>query len=59
MYFFYFRCYYIDFDATSGADPDDVKSKCTIQPQIPYYLLVAGILYIVLAVLRIIFQVGG
>ena len=49
-------CYYIDFDATSGTDPNEVMSNCTLQPQIPYYLLVAGILYIVLSVLRIIFQ---
>ena len=38
----------------------NVQSKtCKIEPKIPFYLIVAGILNIVLMVVRIIFQVSS
>jgi len=34
----------------------DIASKCKAEPKIPFYLIVAGVLNIVLLVLRLIFQ---
>jgi len=42
-----------DFDKLSD---EDFASKCKAEPRIPFYLIVAGILNIVLLILRLIFQ---
>merc|ERR1712012_348214 len=44
----------IDFDKISHEDT--IASKCKAEPRIPYYLIVAGALNIVLLILRLIFQ---
>lgn len=48
-----------DLEITANVKDSKVQSTtCTIEPKIPFYLIVAGILNIVLLVLRIVFQVG-
>jgi hypothetical protein len=42
----------IDFSASQ-----DFASTCKAEPKIPFYLLVAGVLNIIIIVLRLIFQV--
>ena len=46
----------IDFENSTISD-QDIASKCKAEPKIPFYLIVAGVLNIVLLVLRLIFQV--
>ena len=46
----------IDFDQTEFTD-HDIASTCRAQTKIPFYLVVAGVLNIMLMVLRLIFQV--
>ena len=46
----------IDFDQTEFTD-QDIISTCKAQTKIPFYLVVAGVLNIMLMVLRLIFQV--
>ena len=46
----------IDFDQTEFTD-HDIASTCVAQTKIPFYLVVAGVLNIMLMVLRLIFQV--
>merc|ERR1711997_547283 len=53
-------CINIDFENTdikaNLSESDVTSATCPLQPHIPFYLLVAGILNIALLVLRIIFQ---
>ena len=46
----------IDFDQTEFTD-QDIISTCKAQTKIPFYLVVAGVLNIMLMVLRLVFQV--
>merc|ERR1712066_1204310 len=45
----------IDFDQTEFTD-QDIISTCKAQTKIPFYLVVAGVLNIMLMVLRLVFQ---
>ena len=57
------RCVNVDLnkiDLEVNLKESNVQSKtCKIEPKIPFYLIVAGILNIVLMVVRIIFQVSS
>lgn len=46
----------IDFDK-SQVEKENISSTCTAEPKIPFYLLIAGVLNIVIIILRLIFQV--
>jgi len=45
----------IDFDK-SQVEKENISSTCTAEPKIPFYLLIAGVLNIVIIILRLIFQ---
>ena len=59
--FLFSRCLNVDLTelkVNANLGNSDVQSEtCKIQPKIPFYLIVAGILNIVLLVMRMIFQV--
>ena len=47
----------IDFK-NSEFSQSDVSSTCTVETRIPYYLVVAGVMNIVIIILRLVFQVS-
>jgi hypothetical protein len=47
----------IDFDKSEFEDKN-ISSSCVIESRIPFYLLVAGVINLILIVLRLIFQVN-
>ena len=46
-----------DIQLSNVAQPDQISSNCSVEPRIPYYLIVAGVLMLVLLILRLFFQV--
>ena len=59
---FSFRCLNVnleEIDVSANVKDSNVTSDtCKIEPKIPFFLIVAGILNIALLILRAIFQVG-
>lgn len=45
-----------DIQLSNVAQPDQISSNCSVEPRIPYYLIVAGVLMLVLLILRLFFQ---